>query len=411
MNLRNAIFLIPVLLLVIPAGRGEIVYFSDFEADNGGLTSSVDWEWGDYAWTGGSCYNEFFPPDTAYSGTRMWGTILNDCYSDLANNADYASCVNQNPDDDAILSVEVDLTGYGSATLSFYEWQDIFMNWDWAEVYVNDAVVYQHCGTGFVPSTEWGLVELDISEHAGGMITVEFHLLTSSVVNHAGWYIEDLKIEAAVGGPTVTATPTQENTPTTPPNTATPTNPPAPTFTPTNPPAPTFTPTNPPAPTSTPTPIPTFTPPPPTATSTHESTATPQPTNTPEETATPEPTATPHCTILGCSIFMPSHDYEAGDECYCDVVVCNPGPETMADVPVFVLLDVYGSYFFAPGFTEFDHYTMTIEPELTVINVLPPFSWPSGAGAASGVKWYAAMTDAGVTTLVGEFDMFEFGWH
>ena len=34
----------------------------------------------------------------------------------------------------------------------------------------------------------------------------------------------------------------------------------------------------------------------------------------------------------------------------------------------------------------------------------------SGAGTASGIIWYAALTDPGMTTLYGEMDTWTFGW-
>lgn len=197
---------------------------------------------------------------------------------------------------------------------------------------------------------------------------------------------------------TLTATPT--NTPTNTP-TSTPTN------TPTN--TPTSTPTN--TPTSTPTNTPTNTP---TATPTGTPTGTPVlPSHTsvpPSNTPVP-PTSTPECSTLGCRVYMPAHDFTGGDPCYCDVYVCNPMSEPCPDTPVFVILDVYGMYFFAPGFTGYDHYTLNISPGLITINVIPLFTWPYGAGSASGIVWYAAMTDPGITELFGEYGMFVFGWH
>ncbi|MBN1355810.1 hypothetical protein JXA40_06010, partial [bacterium] len=169
------------------------------------------------------------------------------------------------------------------------------------------------------------------------------------------------------------------------------------------------------APTNTPVP-PTNTPVPPTDTPPVPPTDTPPvpPTDTPPvpPTDTPvEPTSTPDCTVLGCEVDMPKNDFTGGDECYCDVYVCNPGSETYPQIPVFVILDVYGLYFFAPSFGEFDYYLKDITPGKMTINVLPSFTWPSGVGSASGILWYAAMTDAGITALFGELGIFSFGWH
>ena len=130
------------------------------------------------------------------------------------------------------------------------------------------------------------------------------------------------------------------------------------------------------------------------------------PTNTPSET----PTATPECTALGVTLWMPSDYFTPGDPCACKVFACNPGSGSYSDVPLFVILDVYGQYFFAPSFGEFDHYSVDLAPGLQETEILPEFQWPEGAGSASDIIWYAAMTDAAITQLFGEMDAWAFGW-
>jgi hypothetical protein len=181
-----------------------------------------------------------------------------------------------------------------------------------------------------------------------------------------------------------------------------PTNTPVP---PTNTPVP---PTNTPVPptATVPTGVPTNTPVPPTNTPIPPTNTPLPPTNTPVP-----PTSTPECTVLGCEVYMPKADYVEGDECYCDVIVCNPNAETYYDVPVFVILDVYGLYFFAPGFSDFDYYVETVAPGKMTIQVLPSFTWPGNVGSATGILWYAAMTNAAISELFGELGIFSFGWH
>ena len=168
------------------------IFFSDFEADNGGLVGSLDWEWGTYAWAG-TCGTSY-PPAAAYSGSNMWGTVLNECYNNLGNNGGYSTCVSTDPTDDSIVTLTVDLTGYTDAQLSWWEWLDVYMNFDWAEVYVNGDVVFQHCGTGYVIPTAWVQQVVDLTPYVGGLAIVEFHMLSSTVVERAGWYIDDLEV-------------------------------------------------------------------------------------------------------------------------------------------------------------------------------------------------------------------------
>ncbi|MBN1297584.1 hypothetical protein JXA80_12435 [bacterium] len=144
-------------------------------------------------------------------------------------------------------------------------------------------------------------------------------------------------------------------------------------------------------------------------------TATPTPTMPPTEPPTTTPTGTPTgCLETGVTLTMPARLFEPGMTCNCLAIVCHPGPEPLSGHPLFVILDVYGSLFFAPSFSpEFDSY-LALYPEYTpgesVVTVLPDFIWPSGAGEAGGIVWYAAFTDPLITELVGRWDMYEFGW-
>jgi hypothetical protein len=107
---------------------------------------------------------------------------------------------------------------------------------------------------------------------------------------------------------------------------------------------------------------------------------------------------------------MPSHWFRPGDPCACSVFLCNPDTQTYDGVPLFVILDVYGAYFFAPSFSPFDHYTINLAPGETELVVLEPFIWPEGAGRGEGIFWYSAMTDPAITELFGEMSSWEFGW-
>ncbi len=82
----------------------------------------------------------------------------------------------------------------------------------------------------------------------------------------------------------------------------------------------------------------------------------------PVPTWTPSPTPTAECNSLGCTITMPSNDFATGDACSCTLIICNPGPDSLGTLPVFAILDVYGTYFFAPDFSSFAHYTREITP-------------------------------------------------
>lgn len=93
----------------------------------------------------------------------------------------------------------------------------------------------------------------------------------------------------------------------------------------------------------------------------------------------------------------------------------NPGPP-MEDVPVFFLLDVYGEYFFWPGWAKYDppehpdvdYRIMDLSTGTTAVEVLPPFTWPD-AGEANGFYMYGAMLNTSMTDILGEMAIVEFG--
>ncbi len=164
----------------------------------------------------------------------------------------------------------------------------------------------------------------------------------------------------------------------------------------------------------TPTPTPTVGPGEPTNTP-HPPTATLPPTWTPSPTvtATLTPVPTPGCGSLCVSLWMPAHDFAPGDTCSCHVVVCNPGPTLYDNIPLFVILDVFGDYYFWPDFSAYAFEVIPVlDTQPLIYPVLQPFQWPDGAGSVtSGVRWLAAMTNPEQTAVMGEMDIWEFGWH
>jgi len=186
---------------------------------------------------------------------------------------------------------------------------------------------------------------------------------------------------------------------------------------PTPTPLPTGSPTSPPTPTPTDSPPPTPTPRPSATSSpgpTHSPEPGPSPTPTheftPTDSPTPWPTPAINCDALGIELWMPSHQYYPGDACWLLAYICNPG-SLIESAPVFVLLEVAGAYWFAPSWSQNpDHWTMNLAPDITGIPVLARFTWPAGVGAATGLRFHAAITDAAVTQVLGDYDTWEFAF-
>ena len=139
-------------------------------------------------------------------------------------------------------------------------------------------------------------------------------------------------------------------------------------------------------------------------------TPTPTPTITP--TAPPTPTPENPCDKLKVRIHMPATFFSPGDPCSCMAVICNPGPEIYTDIPLFVILDVFGTYLFWPDFSSFDYTILGTVPEgPLIVRIIPEFEWPEGAGTVlDGVQWIAAMTDPEITSLLGSAGTWHFGW-
>ncbi len=109
-------------------------------------------------------------------------------------------------------------------------------------------------------------------------------------------------------------------------------------------------------------------------------------------------------------IEMPSKVINPGDKVFCHAIIRNVGNEMPQDTKLFVILDVKGSYWFAPGFISFDCYSDAFQNGLTTVEVIPEFEWPSGAGSASEIVWYAALTNPEMTELTSPIGVFDFGW-
>ncbi len=111
---------------------------------------------------------------------------------------------------------------------------------------------------------------------------------------------------------------------------------------------------------------------------------------------------------------MPDTEFSPGEICYLTAGVCNPDMEPLEGIILFVILDVYGSYFFAPSWTEgsdgIDFFDGIWESGRTDISVIPAFPWPEGTGYGQNLIFWGALTDADVTGIYGEIDSLAFGW-
>lgn len=226
---------------------------------------------------------------------------------------------------------------------------------------------------------------------------------------------------------TYTATPNPTPTPTrTPTSTVPPTSSPTGTRTPTATSTITAGPSNTPQPTATQSMTPSDTP---TRTPTGTASFTPEPTFTPTEAPSPtteptgsptvEPTESPTAIPpLGVRIELPTLTVHPNETFYVKGYLDNPNA-SMANVPVFFVLDVYGSYWFWPSWSlyspptnpNFDYDILDIPTGTTIIDVISAFTWPdTGADSVSGIYFYGAMLDSGMTGLRGQMAAVSWGY-
>jgi uncharacterized repeat protein (TIGR01451 family) len=179
--------------IVCPAGTVPVdFYFSDFEADDGGWVGggAAPWEWG--APVLGVFENcdtvpEDEPPG-AFSGVNAWGTNLNGCYT--------------NSGSESLLTQTFDFSGLSAPIeLSWWNWYEVFVSFDMAELIVNGGAplfeVTTTAVTGYVQES------VDLSAFAGNpSVTIDYRLFATTVVNREGWYIDDVAIQFCGAGET-----------------------------------------------------------------------------------------------------------------------------------------------------------------------------------------------------------------
>ena len=139
-------------------------------------------------------------------------------------------------------------------------------------------------------------------------------------------------------------------------------------------------------------------------------TATPdmQPTATPTGTG-PTPTQGP-CMETGTTLDLPGTVDGAGVPFYLNATFCNATNGELSQHALFVLMDAYGLFFFAPSWSDgLDYYTLDFPIGNTTVVVLPEFMWPTGAGAGT-VTFYGAVLDPSLVNLIGNLDVKVFSW-
>jgi C1A family cysteine protease len=113
---------------------------------------------------------------------------------------------------------------------------------------------------------------------------------------------------------------------------------------------------------------------------------------------------------LTVTLAMPSHTFEPGMTCACDVSIHHAANYALGRCPLFVALEISGYWFFAPGFSNTPDYFLEIFPPGTSnIAVLPNFTWPAGAGSGTAA-FYSVALDPKIEQLISNLEVYDFEW-
>ncbi|HCX79806.1 MAG TPA: hypothetical protein DG577_10375 [Firmicutes bacterium] len=168
------------------------VYFNDFEADAGNLSSggvNNTWQWG--LPTSG--------PKVAASGQKLWATNLAGRYSS---------------DSQSWLELpELDLSSYSQAEIRFKHWFEIENKYDFAsvQVSVDSGANWQEIALYSGLDRSWHEVALNLSEYSGGLVQLRFVFQSDYSTSYSGWYIDDVMVLAGNGATASFETTTSED--------------------------------------------------------------------------------------------------------------------------------------------------------------------------------------------------------
>ena len=167
--------------------------FDDFEQNDGGWIPTAswspvgDWEWTDSYdianWSPEYTGTSVIPPQTAYSGTGMWGTKINTNYTN-SGGSNY-------------LSKTFNFAGIQNPEIRWWSWENVFGDFDYCQLKVNGSIVW---GPSWeYTNTQWQERVVNLNAYAGNSnVEIQFEMYATTVVNYAGWYIDDVYVGTAL---------------------------------------------------------------------------------------------------------------------------------------------------------------------------------------------------------------------
>lgn len=120
---------------------------------------------------------------------------------------------------------------------------------------------------------------------------------------------------------------------------------------------------------------------------------------------------------LNGDLDMPTRYVDPGEMFGLTYTITNKG-ELLTNLPVFVLLDIQGEYFFWPSWikwsppehTGIDFREYSLDSGDTVIDVFPEFEWPETGLEMDGLRFIAAVTNWSMTGLASDVEIIEWSF-
>ncbi len=176
----------PLFKYSLQAGGGtttETLLNEDMETDPGWTTGGWEdeWDWG--ICRGG--------PGVAHSGSRCYGTDMSGSDYRYNNNA---YCY--------VRTGWIDLDGYTSATLEFYDWYILEDGYDFVylQVYDDESWSWHTIATYTGSQESWTHKTYDLSAYTGKNIRIRWLLDSDSAVRYDGYYLDDVTLTATRQG-------------------------------------------------------------------------------------------------------------------------------------------------------------------------------------------------------------------
>lgn len=114
-------------------------------------------------------------------------------------------------------------------------------------------------------------------------------------------------------------------------------------------------------------------------------------------------------TSPGVDIDLNQAMFHGGDALKLTVKSWNPGPPVTADM--YILLESYGMYFFWPSWSQTpESQSRNLATGYRNYEIIFEFPWPSGVGAGTNTRFWAAFVDPSAVTLLGNYDFCPISW-